>query len=135
MNEPTGQATPSDIPSNWREAITSLIAARVALIQLEAQEAARHGAKRAVGIAVGALSALFAWILLLAGAIGAVSAATGWAWHWLALGTGGLHALLAIILIFSLKKSSHAAFSLTRAEFQKDREWIENLQTNRKSND
>jgi MFS family permease len=123
-------------PENWREAFMALISARIALIQFEAGEAARQRARRVVGVIVAALCLFFTWALLLAGGIAALSSATGWPWHWLALGVATLHMLVAILLLKTGSASQAApAFPLTRAEFQKDREWIENFQKKPKSND
>jgi len=72
--------------------------------------------------------------LLLAGSIGALSQLAGWSWFWSALAIGAIHIIIAASL---LRKSSGAGtplFPVTRAEFQRDREWIENLQKNPKSN-
>jgi len=122
-------------PENWREALMTLIASRFALIQLEARETARQRARRMVGFIVAAFCLFFTWALLLAGGIAAVSSASGWPWHWLALGAAALHLLLALLLLKGGSANPAVpAFPLTRAEFQKDREWIENFQKKPKSN-
>ena len=59
---------------------------------------------------------------------------------WLALEPGRnrsiiLHLLIAIVLAKVAKSPMEATFPVTRAEFQKDREWIENFQNPNKSND
>jgi hypothetical protein len=114
-------------PANWREAIMSLIASRIALIQLESKGAGKEAAKRAslIGGAVGCL--FFTWALLLAGGVVAIAEATNYPWHWIAMGAALLHRLA--------RPSGKPAFPITRAEFQKDREWIETFQTTKKSND
>lgn len=119
-------------PNNWREALMALIASRIALIQLEARQSAKIGASRAIRMATAAFCLLFAWMLLLAGGIAALSVAADWPWHWVALITAALHLLLAWILVNS-SKAAPPAFPATRAEFQKDREWIENFQKKPKS--
>lgn len=145
MNPPTDNAPPPAAgfadgqghaarPENWSEALMTLVASRIALIQLEARETARHGGKRAVCVIVAALCLFFAWILLLAGGIAAISSASGWPWHWLAIAAAAVHVLVAVFLARNFSKPSEPAFPLTRAEFQKDREWIENLQKTPKSN-
>jgi MFS family permease len=123
-------------PDNWREALMSLIASRIALIQYEARETARQRALRVMSVIVAAFCLFFTWALLLAGSIAAVSCAYECPWHWLALGAAALHLLLAFILLnVGSAKPAAPAFPLTRAEFQKDREWIENFQKKPKSND
>ena len=113
----------------------ALIASRIELIQLEARETARQRVRRVAGVIVAVICLFFTWALLLAGVIAAVSSATGWPWHWLAIVTAALHLLVALLLLKGgSAKPSAPAFPLTRAEFQKDREWIENLQKKPKSN-
>jgi uncharacterized membrane protein YqjE len=122
----------SGLPNKWREALLALIASRIALIRLEARQSAKSNASRAIRMAAAAFCLLFAWMLLLAGGIAAVAASAGWAWHWVALATAVLHVLIAWILIITCKAAA-PAFTATRAEFQKDREWIENFQKKPKS--
>lgn len=122
-------------PENWREALIALIASRIALIQLEAQDAARQRIRRVVGMIAAVISCFFTWALLLAGGIAALSSATSCPWHWLAIGAAALHMLLALLLLKSGSADpATPAFPLTRAEFQKDREWIENFHKKPKSN-
>lgn len=113
----------------------ALIASRIALIQLEARDAARQRVRRVVGMIVAVICLFFTWALLLAGVIAAISSATGCPWHWLAIGAAALHLLLALLLLRGGSADpATPAFPLTRAEFQKDREWIENFQKKPKSN-
>jgi MFS family permease len=113
----------------------ALIASRIALIQLEARETARKRVRRVVGLIAAVICLFFTWALLLSGGIAAVCSATGWSWHWLAIAAAALHFFVALLLLKGgSAKSSIPAFPLTRAEFQKDREWIENLQKKPKSN-
>lgn len=123
-----------DSPSTWAEALMALIAARVALIQIEARVSATAGLKRLLSAVAAILCIFFAWILLVAGGIGTISALSGWSWHWLALAAAGIHLLGAVILVKRLKQPTEPSFPITRAEFQKDREWIENIQNKHKSN-
>jgi MFS family permease len=146
MNSPTENATPpanpaaadsshpSEHPENWREALMALIASRISLIRLEARETARQRAKRVVCVIAAVICLFFTWALLIAGGIGAIAAISGWPWHWLAIGAAGLHLVAAVILAGGSSKPAAPAFPLTRAEFQKDREWIETLQKKPKSN-
>lgn len=121
-------------PSNWREALPALIASRIALIQIESREAAKQSARRAVGICAAAVCAFFAWALLIAGSIAAISDNTGWPWHWVAMAAAAIHLLAAIVLARFAKTAGGQPFPVTRAEFQKDREWIETLKKTPKSN-
>jgi uncharacterized membrane protein YqjE len=122
------------LPSNWREALLGLIASRVALIQLESKEAAGDGMRRAIRIVAIVICAFFTWALVLAGGIAAIANATTWPWYWIAMIAAAVHLVVAIILARTVKSPDHPPFPVTRAEFQKDREWIENFQKTRKSN-
>lgn len=120
-------------PVNWREALMTLVATRLALIQLESRQVATHVGGRAFRLAAAAVCAVFGWALLLAGVIALLSTSFGWPWHWIALAAAAIHLLGAWLLINLGKTTPPPAFPHTRAEFQKDREWIENLQKHRKS--
>ena len=122
------------IPSNWREALLTLIASRTRLLQLESQAAAKDGARRAALLVGVVFCAFFTWALLLAGLIAAVSKSAAWPWYWIAIGTAAIHLAVALLLARAAKSPGAPAFPVTRAEFQKDREWIENFQKPRKSN-
>lgn len=121
-------------PSNWGEALMGLVSSRIALIELECKEAARGGARRALSIVAAIICVFFTWALLLAGGIAAIAASTGWVWYWVAIAGAAIHLVAAIIVFNRAKPSGQSAFPVTRSEFQKDREWIENLQKTRKSN-
>jgi len=123
----------SPLPANWCEALLTLIASRVALVRLEAKEAAAEGSKVAIRLIAAVICVFFTWALLLAGVIAAVSKATGVPWYWIAMAASGIHLIAAIILARSAKTERPPAFPVTRAEFQKDREWIENFQKTPKS--
>jgi hypothetical protein len=126
---------PDATRANWREALMGLIAARLALIQLESKDATQEASRRAGLIAAACGSVFFAWALLLVGGASLLSQATGWPWNLITLGLAALHLVLGIILAQSAKPSGAASFPVTRAEFQKDREWIENFNKDKKSND
>jgi uncharacterized membrane protein YqjE len=139
---PTGSGKASAPPpepeaarANWREALMELVASRVALIQLESKDAARSTSKRAVLIVAACGCAFAAWMLLLAGGVSIISQSTGWPWNWVAVGLAALHLLVGVILAQVAKSAEIPAFPATRAEFQKDREWIENFNKPRKSSD
>jgi hypothetical protein len=125
----------SPFPANWREAILTLIASRIALIQLESKDTAADGARRLIRIVAGVGCVLFSWALLLAGGIAAISHATGWPWYWIAMTAAAVHLQAAFIFAQSAKTPGRPPFPITRSEFQKDREWLENFQKTRKSND
>ncbi|WAC21284.1 phage holin family protein [Luteolibacter sp. SL250] len=123
------------MPPNWRTALADLVGSRIALVQLEFQQAAGSGLKRGILFAAAAILLLLAWIVLVAGGIGAISASAGWPWYWVTLSAGGIHLFIALILILIARKPGPATFEFTRAEFKKDREWLANFQSPNKSND
>ncbi len=90
--------------------------------------------RAALGIAA-LICVFFTWTLLLAGLIGVLSQSAGWPWYWLAIAFSALHLLAGLICGRLLTSAAQPTFSITRSEFQKDREWLENFQKPRKSND
>jgi uncharacterized membrane protein YqjE len=120
-------------PTHWREALLTLIASRVSIIQIESKEAAKEAAGRLAYAVALIICIFFTWALLLAGGIAALAAATSWPWFWIAIAAAGIHLLAAIGFARAAKAPGKATFTATKAEFQKDREWIENFQKTRKS--
>ncbi len=134
VETPGGQGDlDAKFPVNWREALLTLIASRVSLIELESKEAAKDAARRVVFIVAAVGCVFFMWGLMLAGGIAALAAALGWPWYWIAMGAGAIHIVAAIGLAQAAMAKTGSAFPITRSEFQKDRTWIENLQKPRKS--
>lgn len=123
------------MPSNWREALLNLIAARVALIQHESKDAARDAAGRAARLIALVICVFFTWALFLAGTVALLAKLTAWPWFAFAFILAALHLIAALILAKSAKAPASPSFPVTRAEFQKDREWIQNFQSSRKSQD
>lgn len=134
--EPSGNfpapSAPSE-PADWKTAVMDLIAARTELIRLELVEFRRQSARRAALLILAVLSGASAWILLLAGAIPLLADASGLSWPIVALLLGVLHLIVLGILLNLARRSSGPAFTATLSEFQKDREWIENLNKTPKS--
>lgn len=118
---------PEAAPANWHEAVSDLIASRVELIRLESLAAGRAASRKAVLAVVLAVAALFAWALLMAGGIALLAATSNIAWPWLALAVSALHLLVALIAAAKLRRPDPTPFPVTRAEFQRDREWLKNL--------
>lgn len=130
---PPATAAGIPLPENWREALLGLICSRLTLIRLESGEAAAQGARRAI-LFIFALGGLFfGWLLFLAGIVAGIAAATGWAWHWVALGAAALHFIVSAILVGIAKSGGKPAFTHTRNEFLKDREWIAKFQDSSRS--
>jgi len=121
------KAPETKVPQSWQEALLNLVAARFCLIRIEAAEAGAHAAKRVAAAVLAAVLGLFLWALILAGGIGLLAYFADWHWFWITLGVAGLHAVVVFILLMVARKTQPTAFPITRAEFEKDREWIENL--------
>jgi len=105
-----------------------LVTSRIALFQLEAKQAAARNAGRAVMMVGASLATLVMWILLIAAITGMVHAFMNFAWYWTCLIIAGIHLLVAVILIRFACAPGPPTFKHTRSEFQKDREWLQNLQ-------
>lgn len=103
------------------------LAARLALLQVEAQEAA-YQAKRK-GLLTGLLAgcAVFGWGMLLAGLAGWLGHLLSIPWYYLVLGLAGLHLLAAFIFVLRLRRPTPATFQATREEFEHDRTWLNEL--------
>jgi uncharacterized membrane protein YqjE len=109
------------------------LAARLALLQVEIQEAT-YQAKRK-GALSGAMAAcvVFGWALLLAGLAGCLSQVFSIPWYYLILGLAALHFVAAIICLLRLRRPSPSTFQASRAEFEHDRTWLNELTTKWKS--
>ncbi len=120
---------------NWRVAFMELIASRISIIQLESKEAASDFTCRAILLAAAAGCIFATWALSLAGGITWIAQATHCHWSRVALAAALIHLLAAVILTRKATRPVTAAFMATRNEFLKDRKWIENFQTSKKSSD
>lgn len=88
--------------------------------------AARKGALVALIVGCG----MIAWMAAVAGLIGWIaSAGPNVKWHFVALGAALFHLVLAGIAAAVLRRPAPPAFSLSKAELSKDREWLLNLKT------
>jgi hypothetical protein len=56
-------------------------------------------------------------------------------WHWVAIIAALLHIIPAWLLLREAKSTPTPSFPFTRAEFIKDRQWLQNLRQSKKSND
>lgn len=82
-------------------------------------------------VAGAAFAALLFWVLLLTATTGIIHMLVGFAWYWTCLILAVIHLLAGIALLRAARTPGRPAFQHTIAEFQKDREWLQNLQ-NRK---
>lgn len=112
-------------PLSWRAAAVEFISARAELFSLEAKEAGAFFGRKAVFAVIIAFCAVVAWLAIVAGLIGWVASA-GVPWYFAALGAAALHLLVAGIAVVLLRRPIPPAFSHTKAELAKDREWLLN---------
>lgn len=115
------------LPRNWKEALLGLIYARFGIIRIEAQSALSAATTGFFILVVGLFAVFSAWVLALAAAIGAIAASTSWEWYHVAFAAAGIHLLIGVALFLTMKSRKHDAFPVTRAEFEKDREWLNRL--------
>lgn len=73
---------------------------------------------------------MLAWLLVLVGTIAWLSSTLGLPWHWLAIVTGFIHGICGLALL-SRNHNEAPPFTHTRAEFQKDRQWLETIKLNK----
>ena len=125
-----GSPPAEDGPEGWKEAILTLISSRLGIIQAESEDAKKIAARKFFLGLLAIFAAFFAWLLLFAGLIGALSAATPLSWYQIALIAAGFHLIVAIIAVIRMRAPSASPFPITRAEFEKDREWIRQLNKN-----
>lgn len=110
---------------NWSSALVTLLSSRISIICTEARIAAESTARKVALAAIAGLTVFLFWIILMAGLIGFIpTLACSLAWYHVALIIAGLHLLVALIAILLLRKKSPPPFSITRTEFQKDRQWL-----------
>ena len=118
---------PGPPPVNWRQALGELFTTRAELIHLESLAAAKGVVSKMIWGAALGVAALFCWLLLLAGGIGLLAKTTGVAWPWLTFAAAGLHLLVALVAYAKLRRPAPPTFPHTKAEFQRDREWLKTL--------
>ena len=103
----------------------ALASSRIALLTAEARIAVESTVKKLILAAIAAITALLFWIILMAGLIGLIpTLVCSLFWYHIALIIAGLHLTIFIIAILLLKKKNPPPFSLTRTEFEKDRQWL-----------
>lgn len=121
------------LPKNWKEGLSVLAASRSAIFKLEGKKAASDAITKLVLAIVAILGLLFSWILLMSGLVGVLAVYTPMNWWQSSFTVAGGHILVAIILLLIAKASGSAPFPITRKEFEKDREWLNQLKKKSKS--
>ena len=113
--------------ASWANSLFDLVNSRIAIFQIEAKQAAARKAGRLMMLAGAAFAAVFAWLLLMAAISGVVHAFTSFAWYWTCLVIAGIHLLVMAALLRAARAQGPPSFEHTRSEFNKDREWLQNL--------
>ncbi|QTN33458.1 phage holin family protein [Akkermansiaceae bacterium] len=117
----------TDAPKDWKAAIATLVSARLEIMRIEAKAASSAFAANIALLVAGLFALLSAWVLAIAATIGAIAAATSWEWYHVAFASAAAHLLIGALLLIILKSAKKTGFPVTRAEFEKDREWLEGL--------
>lgn len=133
--ELSGTEPPEPPPASWISAVMELLATRVSLMEIEGREAAKSSAKKLVLIIAATIAGSLTWVLLVAALIGLVSHFSKMEWFWVTGITALLHGIGAVLMLRNAKPTGTSSFPLTRAEFAKDRLWIESLSQTPKSGD
>lgn len=125
MSDP--QKLESERTPHWRESAAEFCSARVELFALEAKEAGKFVAKRGALGAILAVFAVTAWLTGIAGLIGWIASAGSFPWFMVALSAAALFLLGGGIIVLAILRPASPPFPLFKAELQKDREWLNRL--------
>lgn len=122
-------------PGNGANALLGLLESRAAILSLEAKDALGSSLLKIALLLVSLLGVIGAWALAVAGAVGGIASAMGWEWFHAAFAAAGFHLLVALIALLVAKARKSVIFPVTRAEFEKDREWLNQLKNRNNSPD
>lgn len=120
-------------PQNGINAALGLLESRAAIISIEAKDAFGSSLAKIALLLVALLGVIGAWALTMVGVIGGISSATAWEWYHVAFAAAGAHLLLALVALLIAKSRKSHPFPVTRAEFEKDREWLTQLKNRNNS--
>lgn len=120
-------------PKNGVNAAIGLLESRIAIISIEAKEALGYSLVKIVLLLIALIGVIGAWALTMVGSIGGIASATGWAWYYIALLAALFHLLIALAALLIAKAKKTIPFPVTRAEFEKDREWLTQLKNQKNS--
>jgi len=128
MNDLEEGVTPdserSRLPDNWKQAIPCLVSSRIAIIQAESKQAVSSVFGKVVLLIVAAFFLIIAWLLIAAGIVGVIVLTYSWQWYQAAFAVAGGHIFVAVIALLLSRSKSADSFPITRSEFEKDREWL-----------
>ena len=116
-------------------ALADFFESRAALLATESRAALVQFLVVSLCLVAGVLFFAFGYIFLLATVVVAIAHAADASWLWVALGAAGVHFVIALVfLLVAGTGIRRPLFSATRAELQKDREWLKNLEANQPRN-
>ncbi len=118
----------SPVSENWKDAIPSLIASRIGIIRIESQDAIEVAVRKLILLSVALFSLFATWALLTAGLVGVISEHFNCPWYFAAFSVGGVYLLISLVMLVIIKRIKKTeSFPITRAEFEKDRKWLNQL--------
>jgi uncharacterized membrane protein YqjE len=116
-------------------ALADFFESRAALLATESKAALVQFLVAALCLLLAILFFAFGYIFLLATAVVAIAHLANVSWLWVALAAAGLHFVIALVFMLVAGTGiKRPLFRSTRAELQKDREWLKNLETNHPPN-
>jgi uncharacterized membrane protein YqjE len=128
----------------FREGLGDHLKARAELLSIETREAGEVAARKGSLAIVAVAFLFFSYALVLITVVSLLgrwvetlsSQFSGLGWQLAALGAGCLHFLVALALFRKLKQKQELnLFEFTRAEFNKDREWLNQNKTSANENE
>lgn len=123
----------SALPSNWTQALAALSSSRAAILKIEGKKVASDLIVKVGLVIIAVLGLLFSWILLMIGLVGVLTVYTILNWWQASFAIAGGHVVIAIVLLLIAKAIGSEPFPVTRKEFEKDREWLNQLKQQSKS--
>ena len=128
VHNPAGHAGLIDNAIALVSALFAYVETRAALLAVESK-AMLLQLMAVVAFALGALIAVvFGYIFILASLIAGIAHRTGVSWTWIALATGLLHVVLAVVCVLLAKsKLTGRLYPETRAELKRDQQWLKSL--------
>jgi len=128
VHNPAGHAGLIDNAIGLVSALFAYVETRAALLAVESK-ALLLQLMAVVAFALAALIAVvFGYIFILASLIAGIAHRTGVSWTWIALVTGLLHVVLAVVCVLLAKsKLTGRLYPETRAELKRDQQWLKSL--------
>jgi uncharacterized membrane protein YqjE len=115
-------------------ALASFFESRFALVAEESKAAAVQVLILAGCVIFAVLLCALGYIFLITGVVVGLAHLAGISWPWIALAAAAVHFIIALALVVVARtRITKPLFSETRAELNKDREWLKNLDTTNQS--